>query len=260
METLRRDVRAAGTGPATTHTRERKAHDHGIPRTDQSQPKQCAKEHRAAQYRTDPMEWTQARPPRRGGHPARRGPRRVRGREAGLARRLEADEPHPRRPRRARSPSPPGGSAAPPAPSRPSADAAPRTPGRDFDSEAAARVERAVDRFEDDPGAALTLLGSAAAGIDRLLESWGELAEALESGPAAWDQARYHARLMLLLGHPPRRRPVRGRPGAAGLAPAAAVQRPGAATPMPAAEAEATVAGAAAAGGRGDGPAPRACG
>ncbi len=71
-----------------------------------------------------------------------------------------------------------------------------------FDAELRERVERAVDRFEDDPKAALSLLESTAAGIDRLLGAWGELDAALESGPAAWCQERYHARLMLLLGHP----------------------------------------------------------
>ncbi len=73
--------------------------------------------------------------------------------------------------------------------------------GRAFDSERLAAVERAIDRFEDDPGAALSLLGSTALGIDRLLTSWGELDAALEDGPAGWDQ-RFHLRLMILLGHP----------------------------------------------------------
>ncbi len=73
--------------------------------------------------------------------------------------------------------------------------------GRAFDSERLAAVERAIDRFDDDPGAALSLLGSTALGIDRLLTSWGELDASLEDGPAGWDQ-RFHLRLMILLGHP----------------------------------------------------------
>ncbi len=73
--------------------------------------------------------------------------------------------------------------------------------GRAFDSDRLAAVERAIDRFEDDPGAALSLLGSTALGIDRLLTSWGELDASLEGGPAGWDQ-RFHLRLMILQGHP----------------------------------------------------------
>ena len=74
--------------------------------------------------------------------------------------------------------------------------------GRAFDREQDDRVERAVDRFEDDPHAALALLESHAPGIDRLLRAWGEMAEALESGPAGWTE-RFHTRLMRLLGHGP---------------------------------------------------------
>ena len=73
--------------------------------------------------------------------------------------------------------------------------------GRSFDAEVAAKVERAIDRFEDDPRAALMLLESHAAGIDRLLVSWGGLVEALEAGPGGWSQPLYHQRLMILLGH-----------------------------------------------------------
>ena len=73
--------------------------------------------------------------------------------------------------------------------------------GRGFDAEVAARVERAIDRFEDEPMAALTLLESHAAGLDRLLVSWGGLVEALAGGPGGWDQPLYHQRLMILLGH-----------------------------------------------------------
>ena len=72
---------------------------------------------------------------------------------------------------------------------------------RAFDSERHAAVERAIDRFEDDPRAALSLLESSAGGIDRLLTSWGELDASLEDGPAGWSQ-RFHMRLMILLGHP----------------------------------------------------------
>ena len=111
-----------------------------------------------------------------------------------------------------------------------------------FDSEAQLRVERTVDRFEEDPRAALSLLESSGLGIDRLLRAWAELDAALESGPAAWDQERYHGRLMLLLGHP--------RVGGlfeAGPLPTASARllrshAPGA-KPLPAGEAEETVAG-----------------
>ena len=72
---------------------------------------------------------------------------------------------------------------------------------RAYDDQRQEAVERAVDRFEDDPRAALTLLRSSALGIDRLMAAWGELDAALEDGPAGWSQ-RYHRRLMLLLGHP----------------------------------------------------------
>ena len=71
---------------------------------------------------------------------------------------------------------------------------------RDFDRERLARVDRAMDRFDDDPRAALSLLEIDAAGIDRLLASWGELAQALERGPGGWDRPLYHSRLMLLHG------------------------------------------------------------
>ena len=73
--------------------------------------------------------------------------------------------------------------------------------GRGFDADVAAKVDRAIDRFEDDPRAALMLLESHAAGIDRVLLSWGGLVEALEAGPGGWDQPLYHQRLMILLGH-----------------------------------------------------------
>ncbi len=112
--------------------------------------------------------------------------------------------------------------------------------GRAFDSERLAAVERAIDRFDDDPGAALSLLGSTALGLDRLLTSWGELDAALESGPADWSE-RFHTRLMLLLGHP------HGTPlitaGAVPIASARllAARKPGA-KPLPKGEAEATVA------------------
>ncbi len=112
--------------------------------------------------------------------------------------------------------------------------------GRAFDSERHAAVERAIDRFDDDPGAALTLLQSSALGLDRLLTSWGELDASLEHGPAGWDQ-RFHLRLMILQGHP------HGTPlitaGAVPIASARllAARKPGA-RPLPAGEAEATVA------------------
>ena len=74
--------------------------------------------------------------------------------------------------------------------------------GSDFDAERLARVERIVDRFEDDPVDSMALLESDAPGIDRLIRSWGEIVEALERGPAGWRERRWHTRLMLLLGHP----------------------------------------------------------
>ncbi len=112
--------------------------------------------------------------------------------------------------------------------------------GRAFDDQRLAAVERAIDRFEDDPGAALTLLQSSALGIDRLLRSWGELDASLEHGPAGWDQ-RFHLRLMILLGHP------HGTPlftaGAVPIASARllAARKPGV-RPLPKGEAEETVA------------------
>ncbi len=72
---------------------------------------------------------------------------------------------------------------------------------RAYDAERQAAVDRAVDRFEDDPRAALSLLEYSALGIDRLVAAWGELDAALEDGPSGWSQ-RFHLRLMLLLGHP----------------------------------------------------------
>ncbi len=112
--------------------------------------------------------------------------------------------------------------------------------GRRFDDDRLAAVERAIDRFEDDPGAALSLLGSTALGIDRLLTSWGEMDAALEDGPSGWDQ-RFHLRLMILQGHP------HGTPlftaGAVPIASARllASRKPGA-KPLPKGEAEETVA------------------
>ena len=81
--------------------------------------------------------------------------------------------------------------------------------GRDFDYEQAARVGRAATPFDDDPMAALTLLESHAAGLDRLLVSWSGLEAALESGPDGWDQELYHKRLLILQGR--LRRPAAGR-------------------------------------------------
>ncbi len=110
-----------------------------------------------------------------------------------------------------------------------------------FDDERQAAVERAVDRFEDDPRAALTLLQSSALGIDRLMAAWGGLDAALEGGPAGWSQ-RFHLRLMLLLGHPDGTDLI-----TAGAVPTAsarllAARKPGA-RPLPAGEAEESVAG-----------------
>ena len=112
--------------------------------------------------------------------------------------------------------------------------------GRAFDSERHLAVDRAVDLFEHDPAAALSLLHSTGLGIDRLLRAWGELDAALESGPADWSE-RFHTRLMLLLGHP------QGTPlftaGAVPIASARllASRKPGG-KPLPKGEAEETVA------------------
>jgi len=73
--------------------------------------------------------------------------------------------------------------------------------GRAFDFEAAGRVDRAVARLDVEPMAALSLLESHAAGLDRLLASWGGLVEAVGAGPGGWDRMLYHHRLMVLLGH-----------------------------------------------------------
>ncbi len=112
--------------------------------------------------------------------------------------------------------------------------------GRRFDDDRLAAVERAIDRFEDDPGAALSLLGSTALGIDRLLTSWGELDASLEGGPAGWDQ-RFHLRLMILLGHPHGTPLFTAGPVPIASARLLASRKPGA-RPLPKGEAEATVA------------------
>ena len=112
--------------------------------------------------------------------------------------------------------------------------------GRAFDNERHAAVDRAVDLFEHDPAAALSLLHSTGLGLDRLLRAWSELDAALESGPADWSE-RFHTRLMLLLGHP------QGTPlftaGAVPIASARllASRKPGG-KPLPKGEAEETVA------------------
>jgi hypothetical protein len=69
-----------------------------------------------------------------------------------------------------------------------------------FDRERFASVDSAVEQLAYDPKGGLTRLRFHAAGIDRLIASWTELADALAHGPAAWNQVRYHERLMLLLG------------------------------------------------------------
>ncbi len=112
--------------------------------------------------------------------------------------------------------------------------------GRRFDDDRLAAVERAIDRFDDDPGAALSLLGSTALGIDRLLVSWGEMDAALEGGPAGWDQ-RFHLRLMILLGHPHGTPLFTAGPVPIASARLLAARKPGA-KPLPKGEAEATVA------------------
>jgi hypothetical protein len=70
-----------------------------------------------------------------------------------------------------------------------------------FDSEQMIRVDRAVDRFGDDPAGALAMLRVHAAGVDRLIASWAGLEAALAAGPGGWDRSFLHARLTGLLGH-----------------------------------------------------------
>ena len=144
--------------------------------------------------------------------PARRGPRRLPGRGRGLVRRLEAHVPHPRRADRAAPPSPPGGSSAPPPPSRPTAPSSPTTPGRAFDDEVAARVERAVARFERRAEG-----GPVAAGVARRrarppARLLGRLVEALEGGPGRLGPAALPRPADAPAG-PPRPTPCRWRPG-----------------------------------------------
>jgi hypothetical protein len=79
---------------------------------------------------------------------------------------------------------------------------------RDFDLDRIDRADRAIRRFEDDPAAAVTLLGLDATGLDRLIRSWRELARALGHGPGGWSEPMYHARLMLLLGRRPEAGPI----------------------------------------------------
>ncbi len=111
---------------------------------------------------------------------------------------------------------------------------------RAFDSERRAAVDRAVDLFDDDAGAALSLLRSSALGLDRLLVAWGELDASLEEGPAGWSQ-RFHMRLMILRGHPHGTDLITA--GAVPIASARllAARKPGA-RPLPKGEAEETVA------------------
>ncbi len=70
--------------------------------------------------------------------------------------------------------------------------------GDAFDFERFNRADRAVSRAATDPGGALSLLEMDATGIDRVIDSCGELERALEAGPTAWDQPHYHQRLMLV--------------------------------------------------------------
>ncbi len=112
---------------------------------------------------------------------------------------------------------------------------------RAFDDQRQEAVERAVDRFEDDPRAALTLLRSSALGIDRLMAAWGELDAALEGGPAGWSQ-RYHRRLMLLLGHPDGTDLITAGPLPIASARLLAACKPGV-KPLPKGEADESVAG-----------------
>ena len=69
-----------------------------------------------------------------------------------------------------------------------------------FDSERFGRVERAPARADVDPVAAVALLELDAHGLDRLIDSCGELVRALGAGPSGWDKPHYHMRLMLLTG------------------------------------------------------------
>src|SRR5206468_1549487 len=78
------------------HRQRARGPDDGDTRTDGSQPQEREEEHRPGPDRTDPVQWAEAWPAGRAGRPARRGPRRLRGRSPGLVRRLEAEVPHPR--------------------------------------------------------------------------------------------------------------------------------------------------------------------
>ncbi len=73
--------------------------------------------------------------------------------------------------------------------------------GDAFDFERFNRADRAVSRAATDPGGALSLLEMDATGIDRIIDSCGELERALEAGPSGWDQPHYHQRLMLVTSH-----------------------------------------------------------
>ena len=74
------------------------------------------------------------------------------------------------------------------------------TAGYAFDLERFARADRAAARAADDPGGARVLLEIDATGLDRLIDSCGELERALEAGPSGWDKPLYHRRLMLVAG------------------------------------------------------------
>ncbi len=73
--------------------------------------------------------------------------------------------------------------------------------GDAFDFERFNRADRAVSRAATDPAGALSLLEMDATGIDRVIDSCGELERALEAGPTGWDQPHYHQRLMLVTRH-----------------------------------------------------------
>ena len=198
---LRGDVRAAGTSPAMLHTEETKGKAMATREPDRGQPQEFEGSTGPGRDRAHPVQRPEARPPRRAGRPAGREPRGVRGRNAGVVRRLEA-RTHTRavlveraavaswklrratRVETARL-------------YETAADAA-----HEFDLAQKERVEGALHRLAWEPGAALAHLRCDAAGLDRLIGLWEELAVAA-SDPAGWNsRTDHHDRLLNLLGHP----------------------------------------------------------
>ena len=69
-----------------------------------------------------------------------------------------------------------------------------------FEADKRRRVDVALRLIHDEPTAALGDLESGALGLDRLIQTWSEMGQALERGPSGWDRPFLHDRLMLAHG------------------------------------------------------------